>query len=184
MDILKIVKSKEGRVFYILNYKKSNEKETIVCVTKHNGDLYVEFRDVINITEYKIISATMYRKMDMTGVKHFKQPVGDSGTHEYNSQFIRVDNIRKWLSGSTKSEAKPLLKFINSQVITNKEIFEDFTNFTDAVTNITGEKDYTIDPPAPTINSDTMIEKILGDSRVKNLLVQIVEEYLNNKGEI
>ena len=183
MDIFKIIESKEGRVFYILNYRKSNGKETILCVTKHNGDLYVEFRDVINITEYKMVSAIMYRKMDMTGVKHFKQPVGDSGSYECNSQFIRVDNIKTWLSGSTKSEAKPLLKFINSEVIANKERFENAVT-TDAVTNTTGKKEYTIDPPAPTINSDTMIEKILGDSRVKNLLVQIVEEYLNDKGEI
>lgn len=183
MDIFKIIESKEGRVFYILKYKKSNGEETILCVTKYNGDLYVEFRDVINITEYKMVSAIIYRKMDMTGVKHFKQPVGDSGSYECNSQFIRIDNIRTWLSGSTKSEAKPLLKFINSQVITNKEIFENFTGFTD--TNTTGEKEYTVDPPAPTINSNKIIEEILGDNRVKNLLVQIVEEYLNKgKGDM
>lgn len=184
MDIFQIVKSKEGRVFYLLDYIKTNGGKAILCVTKHNGDLYVDLRDVISIIEYKSVTISVYRKMDMTGVKYFKQPVGNSGTYEYNSKFIRVDNIRMWLSGSTKSEAKPLLNFITTQVIANKERFENAVT-TGTVTNITGEKDYTIDPPAPTINSDTMIEKILGDSRVKDLLVQIVEEYLNKgKGEM
>lgn len=181
MDTFKTIESREGRIFYILDYEKTNGKKTILTFTKDCGELYVEFIDIVNITEYKIISATMYKKMDMTGVKHFQQPVGNSGLHECKSQFISVDNVNKWLVDSTKPEAKPLIKFINYVNTNYKEKFEDFT---DTVTNTTGEKDYTIDPPAPEINSNKMIDKILGDSRVKNLLVQIVEEYLNNKGEI
>lgn len=178
-NIFKIVLSEEGRVFYILKYTKSDGYETVICVTKHHDDLYIEFNDIINITDYKVISATMYRRMDMKGVKYFKRPCGDSGSYDIDAEFIRVDNVFKWLTGSTKSEAKPLLSFITSDIIPDKEKFEDFTKPEPKENgwNFTPYKDEDNDLPEP-INVTRMAEEILADNRMKELLVQLIKKYL------
>ena len=187
-NIFKIVESEEGRIFYILKYTKSDGSDTIICVTKHHNDLYIKFIDIMNIIDYKVNTVKIYRRMDMAGVKYFKQPCGDPGTYEIDTQFIRVDNIFKWLTGSTKSEAKPLLRFIASEIVPDKEKFEDFTKPEpeESGWNLTPYKDKSYDkdddipdPIPEPINVTRMAEEILSDNRMKELLVQLIKEYLS-----
>lgn len=187
-NTFKIVESEEGRVFYILKYIKSDGSDTVICVTKHHDDLYIEFNDIINIIDYKVCTVKIYRRMDMTGVKYFKQPSGDSGTYEFDTQFISIDNVRKWLTGSTKPEAKPLFKFLTYGVATKKDQFENFTkpepeesgwNFTPYKDKNEDEGDDKDDDIPEPINVTRMAEEILSDNRMKDLLIQLIKEYLS-----
>ena len=178
-NFFKVTISDKGRVFYILKYTKSDGYETVLCVTKHHNDLYIKFDDIINITDYRIISATMYRRMDMKGVKYFKQPCGDPGTYEIEAQFIRVDNVFKWLTGSTKPEAKLLLNFINSSIVPDKEKFENFIESKSRENdwNSLLYKNQKNNIPEP-INVTRMAEEILADVRMRDLLVELIKDYL------
>jgi hypothetical protein len=177
-NFFKVTISEEGRVFYILKYTKSDGYETVLCVTKHHGDLYIEFMDIINITSYKVISATMYRRMDMKGVKYFKQPCGDSGTYEIDAEFIRVDNVFKWLTGSTKPEAKLLLSFIDSNIVPDKEKFEDFNE------SESRKNDYNFFPYKDNsddnneIDIEALTDAILSNSGVRKAIINVLKSKL------
>ena len=177
-NFFKITISEEGRVFYILKYTKSDGYETVLCVTKYHNDLYIKFDDIINITDYRVISATMYRRMDMKGVKYFKQPCGDPGTYEIEAQFIRVDNVFKWLTGSTKPEAKLLLNFINSSIVPDKEKFEDFTKPKpeESGWNFTPHKDNSDNNNE--IDIEALTDSILSNSGVKKAIMNVLKSKL------
>lgn len=179
-NIFKIVESEEGRVSYILKYTKSDGSDTVICVTKHHGDLYIKFNDIINIIDYKVNTVKIYRRMDMDGVKYFKQPSGDSGTYEIDHQFIRVDNIFKWLTGSTKSEARPLLRFIASEIVSDKEKFEDFTKPEpeESGWNFTPYKDKGDDDEEVDIDIESLTDTILSNSGVRKAIMNVLKNKL------
>ena len=134
--------------------------------------------DIINIASYKVISATMYRRMDMKGVKYFKQPCGDSGTYEINVEFIRVDNVFKWLTGSTKPEAKLLLSFIDSNIVPDKEKFEDFNE------SESRKNDYNFFPYKDNsddnneIDIEALTDAILSNSDVRKAIINVLKSKL------
>ena len=161
-----------------MKYTKSDGYETVLCVTKYHNDLYIKFDDIINITDYRVISATMYRRMDMKGVKYFKQPCGDPGTYEIEAQFIRVDNVFKWLTGSTKPEAKLLLSFIDSNIVPDKEKFEDF-NESESRKNDCNFFPYKDDSDDNNeIDIEALTEAILSNSDVRKAIMNVLKSKL------
>ena len=158
---IKTQESEAGRVFYLLEYIRSdNIHLDKLTMTKYGNKLYIKTQDLLDVANYIQPSVKMYRFMNRSQIIDFIHP---EKNYERPSEFISIQNAVKWLTGSSKKEAKYIVKFLH-------EVNERIDDFVEVVsTGYIEDKD----------ESENIAEYILSDSRFKDIISKLIKEYLS-----